>query len=212
MNEIININNTNKYLFPQEENIDYSKLQITQEGLYSITHPKYSELITKYIKESLCDKHNLKDLVITDATSNVGGNVLNFSKYFKNVNAIELDKLTCDVLRNNVDVYNRGNVNIYCGNSINILKNSNQDIIFFDPPWGGKEYIKNKYIILKLSNINISKIINSYINKVLLIVMKVPINVNLSELIKNINFCKIEFYKIRNYGLITFKKLCIYNI
>ena len=72
--------------------------------------------------------------------------------------------------------------------------------------------MKNKHIILKLSNINISKIINSYINKVLLIVMKVPINVNLSELIKNINFCKIEFYKIRNYGLITFKKLCIYNI
>jgi 16S rRNA G966 N2-methylase RsmD len=212
MNEIININNTNKYLFPQEENIDYSKLQITQEGLYSITHPKYSELITKYIKESLCDKHNLKDLVITDATSNVGGNVLNFSKYFKNVNAIELDKLTCDVLRNNVDVFNRTNVNIYCGDSINILKNLNQDIIFFDPPWGGKKYMKEKNIILKLSNINISKIINSYINKVLLIVMKVPINVNIFELIKNISFCKIEFYKIRNYALITFKKLCIYNI
>tara|TARA_A100001015_G_C14982433_1_gene710054 strand:- start:428 stop:1066 length:639 start_codon:yes stop_codon:yes gene_type:complete len=212
MNEIININNTNKHLFPQEENINYSKLQITKEGLYSITYPKYSELITKYIKESLFDKYNLKDLVITDATSNVGGNVLNFSKYFKNVNAIELDKITCNVLRNNIEVYNRNNVNIYCGDSIDILKKLNQDIIFFDPPWGGKKYMKNKHIILKLSNINISKIINSYINKVLLIVMKVPINVNLSELIKNINFCKIEFYKIRNYGLITFKKLCIYNI
>ena len=212
MTEIININNNNKYLFPKEEDVDYNKLQITKEGLFSITHPKYSELITKYIKESLGNKKKMEDLTITDATSNVGGNVLNFSKYFKNVNAIELDKLTCDVLRNNIDVYNRKNVKIYCGDSTKILNNLTQDIIFFDPPWGGKQYMKSKYLILKLSNIKISEIINKYINKTLMIVMKVPININMSELIKNINYCKIEFYKIRNYGLITFKKLCLYQI
>jgi 16S rRNA G966 N2-methylase RsmD len=213
MEKIINIDNTNKYLFPVEKDIEYNKLQITKEGLFSITHPKYSELITKYIKESLYnEKKNLEDLVITDATSNVGGNVLNFSKYFKSVNAIELDKLTCDVLKNNINVYNRKNINVYCGDSTNILKDLNQDIIFFDPPWGGKKYMKSGYIILKLSNIKISEIINQYINNVILIVMKVPININISELIRNINFCKIEFYKIRNYGLITFKKLCLYHI
>ncbi len=212
MTQIININNDNKHLFPEEKDVDYNKLQITDEGLYSITHPKYSELITKYIKESLCNKKKMEELVITDATSNVGGNVLNFSKYFKNVNAIELDKLTCDVLRNNINVYNRKNVNIYCGDSTKILDNLTQDIIFFDPPWGGRKYMKSKYLILKLSNINISEIINKYINKTLMIVMKVPININMSELIKNINYCKIEFYKIRNYGLITFKKLCLYHI
>ena len=56
MTQIININNDNKHLFPEEKDVDYNKLQITDEGLYSITHPKYSELITKYIKESLCNK------------------------------------------------------------------------------------------------------------------------------------------------------------
>ena len=212
MSEIININDNNKHLFPKENNVDYNKLQITKEGLYSITHPKYSELITKYIKESLDNKKKMENLIITDATSNVGGNVLNFSKYFKNVNAIELDKLTCDVLKNNIDVFKRKNVKIYCGDSTEILNDLTQDIIFFDPPWGGKQYMKSKYLILKLSNIKISEIINKYINKTLMIVMKVPININMSELIKNINYCKIEFYKIRNYGLIIFKKLCLYQV
>ena len=54
-------------------------------------------------------------LKITSGSNNVGvgGNTLKFSKHFKHVNAIELSKINCHVLKNNViKVYNRENVNI----------------------------------------------------------------------------------------------------
>ena len=55
------------------------------------------------------------DLVITDANSNMGGNAINFAKNFKFVNSVEILPFHCDILRNNLNVYNLlDKVEIHC--------------------------------------------------------------------------------------------------
>jgi len=201
--------NTMKDMFPIEPNIDYSKLQMTTEGMYSITYSYYAEKITNFIKQSLSDD-KIDKMIITDATANVGGNSLNFSKYFKSVNSIEISDINCKVLKNNlIDVYKRNNINIICSDFLSIYKDLEQDIIFMDPPWGGKNYKKKKNIVLKLSNVNISLIIKECFKHKLanMLVIKVPSNINLNELVRNIHYKKIEFFKIKNYGLIIIKNI-----
>jgi 16S rRNA G966 N2-methylase RsmD len=211
-NKIIKYNDgmLKRGLFPIEPNILYNNLLMTNEGLYSITHAHYANQITNFIIQSLGSNKKSNDLIITDATANVGGNTLNFSKHFKHVNAIELSKINCHVLKNNVlKVYNRENVNIICSDFLDIINNLKQDIIFMDPPWGGPDYKKKENLILQLSNINISTIIdNIFKNKnASMVVIKVPSNIDLNEIIKTINFKKFEFFKIKNYGLIIIKNL-----
>lgn len=163
--------------FPETPNLD--KLKITNVGIYSVSKPKMAEWISQKIKENL--DTNSKNLIITDANAGVGGNVINFAKYFKKVNAIENDKIHFDVLKNNINVYNLKNVTAIFGDVINIIPQITQDIIFFDPPWGGKNYKKDKNIILKLSNISLKKYISNILPKVKLIAIKVPYNFDFGE-------------------------------
>jgi 16S rRNA G966 N2-methylase RsmD len=212
-NKIIKFNDgmLKKGMFPLEPNINYTNLLMTSEGMYSITHSHYAEQITNFIKNSLGNTFNTKDLIITDATSNVGGNTLNFSKHFKSVNAIELSSINCHVLKNNIKVYNRNNVNIICSDFLEIVKDLEQDIIFMDPPWGGPDYKKKDKIVLKLSDTKISSIIDEcFKNKyATTIVIKVPSNVDFNEIIRSIYFKKFEFFKIKNYGLIIIKNIMV---
>jgi 16S rRNA G966 N2-methylase RsmD len=87
---------------------------------------------------------------ITDMTSCVGGNVISFSRFFKKVNAIEIDPLRFDMLKHNTEtVVGATNVNFINGNAVELLLGQDdgtapqqfqQDILFMDPPWGGVDY------------------------------------------------------------------------
>lgn len=162
------LTNLKRIMFPVIEENKISSLMIDEDSISYITYSESAQEITNVIMNNLvefpcpitinediwCDMtlyNRMKHLVITDMTAGVGGNVLNFSRFFKYVNAIEINKTRCDYLKHNIDLYNFINVNCYCGDSINILINDNQisqDIVFFDPPWGGRQY-KN-YENLKL--------------------------------------------------------------
>ena len=188
-----------KYFFPKHKNLD--KVLITTEGLYSVTYPKHAEMMSKLIISHL--NKNPKTLTITDATANVGGNTINFSKHFKTVNAIEYSDINYDALKNNINIYNLKNVNLKHNDYTKIINNLKQDVVFMDPPWGGPYYIFEKKIKLHLSNIFIEDIIPQ-INADL-IALKVPLNLDLNAIISTSQFDKIFFYKIRNYGFIILK-------
>ena len=103
----------------------------------------------------------MKQLVITEMTAGVGGNILNFAKYFKYVNAIELDQLRYKYLSKNVQLYELNNVNCYQDDSIHLLLENNdlvQDIIFFDSPWGGKNYKLYANLRLTFGNFSVENI------------------------------------------------------
>lgn len=178
-----------------------SGLKIDYIGKYSISLPKDSNIISKIIKIHM--KRN--NIIITDATAGVGGNTISFSKNFKKVNAIEIDKTRYEYLINNIRIYNGDNVLYYNDNYLNCWDDINQDVIFIDPPWGGKKYKFKNNIRLTLSSISIEKICNNIIerNKAKLIIIKLPLNYDL-----------LYFYKkvkgvIYNYNMNRMIILCI---
>ena len=46
-------------------------------------------------------------------------------------------------MRNNIDFYNLENINLINTDYLKIMENMIQDIVFMDPPWGGRNYKKN---------------------------------------------------------------------
>ena len=178
----INEMSIDKY-FPNINNVDFNKLQIDEIGKFSITLPKKADVITKIIK-NYC---NSNELIITDATAGVGGNVISFCKSGFIVNAVEIDNTRFNFLKNNIEQYNFSNkVTLFNDSYINIFNKIKQDIIYIDPPWGGINYKDIENINILIDNITIEDICNNIISNKLskLTVIKLPFNYNLN-FIKN---------------------------
>ena len=152
-------------------------------GIYSFSKPKDAITITKIIIAHLEKiNKNSKCLIITDATAGIGGNIFSFSNYFLRINAIELDKSRFEYLKSNCKNFN--NIVYYNSDFLKIIDNCYQDIIFIDPPWGGKNYKKIKDIEIIISEKHLNEICNILLDKCMLIILKLPINYNLNEIIK----------------------------
>ena len=189
--------------FPKDKNVNFENLQLSNIGVYSITDPSKAQLISDIIKKYFEDKDNL---IITDATANMGGNTINFAQNFKHVNAVEIIDLHCDILKNNLTEYKlEDKVSIHCGDYLDLMDTIKQDIVFFDPPWGGKDYKKINNLNLYLDEINIIDICNSLINQTKLIAIKVPFNFDIINMIKKSKFDSVTIHKIyRNENHISF--------
>jgi predicted RNA methylase len=111
-------------------------------SLFSSGNPEQAmytaNLISSYFKES-----DIPHLIVTDATSCVGGNTWAFATLFKHVNAVELEKIHSDMLKHNMSLLKLNDkITIYNTNYLDIFSSLKQDIIFLDPPWGGVHYMK----------------------------------------------------------------------
>ena len=183
-------------IFPRLENItDISKLRIDKVGEYSISIPEDAQKTSKIILQII----NNNDIIITDATAGVGGNSISFADNFKLVNSIELDPNRFEYLKNNLSIYKLKNIKLYNSDFLQIISLLKQDVVFIDPPWGGKDYKSKGEIILNVSNIPLEKICNDilYNNYAKMVVLKLPINYNTKYLNKNIKYVT-HYYKLRN--------------
>ena len=174
---------------------DYNKIKYDKEGLYSITHYNEADIISEIIKNNYLSDANLK---ILDGTGGIGGNTISFAKYFDKVTSIELDQSRYEMLTNNVKLFSSG-VKFLNMDSVNYAyKNKNNyDIFFFDPPWGGPDYKKQKKLKLQIGGNSLLSIANKLKpNK--LLVFKLPFNYDFDEFI-NFNY---KLYKINNYYII----------
>ena len=195
--------------FPEEENVNMTNLQMTNVGLYSITKPEEADKITNIIIKNL-PKNSPNKYTITDGTSGVGGNVISFSKYFKKVNAVELNNVHFDILKHNVNIYMKArkitdskykyNVIYYKNSYFKIYNKIKQDIIFLDPPWGGRDYKKKKKVDIYIDNIKIHKIIPKLVEHASLVVLKLPYNYKFHKIFKK--YEKVKIHKIKNYVLL----------
>jgi precorrin-6B methylase 2 len=192
--------NVIKKIFPLENCNNIKNLKYDSEGLWSISHPDTADDLSKKIK--LFEKSGIKIDTILDLTAGLGGNTLSFCKFFKKVISIEYDEIRFEYLKNNISNYNFSNIQIYKGNSIELLNNFEEkiDAIFVDPPWGGPNYKDDDNLEIKLSDLSLDKLCNllvnySYLdNKVKIIVLKLPYNYDYSEILNN---CK-ESIKLSN--------------
>lgn len=189
-----------KFVFPPKKGIDYDKLLVTDVGQYSVTSYQESDKISKIILSFF--KNN--NIIITDGTSGIGGNVLSFCKYFKHVNAVEYSPVHCKILSHNVKkIYGKKNVTIMCNDYTKIFLKLKQDVVFLDPPWGGSAYKKKPRTYLHLGNYNITQIINKLTNKTKIIVIKTPYNFDITHLINNVPYKKFKIVKFRKFLIIV---------
>jgi len=185
-------------LFPFIDKKNIEKLQIDSESIHLITTRKPAEKITNIIC-TLLEKLELnpKDIIITDCTSGCGGNTISFAKIFKHVHAIEINKMRCNFLFNNLELYNLKNVDINNNDFIKILPIiSDHDVVFIDPPWGGIDYKLSEFIEISMSNMTLNEICNFILDNQKMkkvpkfIVIKLPKNLNFNSL--NIPYDKYE--------------------
>lgn len=197
-----------KTYFINIPNINKNNLQISNVGEYSMTPPKDAKKLCKIIK-----KYFDKNITITDTTANNGGNTIAFALEFNNVNAVEIEKKEYDILVNNINVYKLKNVKTYNNDYLKILEKLEQDIIFLDPPWGGKEYKKKNNLQLYLSNKNILDIFNLLNNKCKAIICKVPFNYCFDKLFEKYEkLKKIHIYKFKKYIIFILINKTVDNI
>ena len=172
-----------KWLFHNKNSkgkmVDLNNLKFTEESIYSITPWREADQITKNIIKYISKPVN--DIIITDATANVGGNTISFYNHgIKTVNSVEIDPVTCNFLKNNLKVYNYNTENVICDNYLKIKDELIQDCVFIDPPWGGKSYANKKILDLYLGKTEVTEIIFDLFvdNKTKLVVLKAPLNYN----------------------------------
>ena len=149
------------------------------QAKYSISRPYEAEQISKFICFHLREKGlDPLNCIITDGTAGVGGDSIKFSKFFKQVNAVEIDKDTFDLLNKNIEKFNIINIKTYNADYITIMSNLRQNVIYIDFPWGGIGYKNKKEVTLYLSGLSVDKIVEQLFLDNNLIFIKVPFNVS----------------------------------
>jgi predicted RNA methylase len=189
-------------LFPRKEGLEYSRLRTTVEGSYSITRRRDAERILIILRNLF---KNMSSMTITDATACIGGDTLNFASNFLHVHSIEINPENFEVLTNNVEVYGFLNITMHHGDSVKLF-NWNTNILYIDPPWGGKDYKKHKQLDLFLSGKRLDcwlEEILSRKNRPEFVILKLPANYNFTRLNFLINVDHIRPYQIRSYVLVV---------
>ena len=198
-------------LFPYISDKDkINELKIDNDSIHYISIRDVAENITSIINSHLKELNfNNNNMVITDATAGVGGNTISFCRNFKKVNAIEIDDIRFNYLENNLNVYNFTNFNLYNDSCLNVLNKIYHDIVFIDPPWGGKFYKSHNKLILELDNVKLENICNNLLNDQIvkispkLIVLKIPKNYDLSHFNNNIRSNKVYLYDLKKMYIIV---------
>jgi 16S rRNA G966 N2-methylase RsmD len=192
-------------LFPYLKNKELcSKLLIDDDSVHYISIREYAEKISDIIRIHT-EMLNIKkeDIVITDTTAGVGGDTISFSKNFKHVYSIEIDKVRSEYLENNIDVYECTNITIFnddCLNIVNTIEDHN--VIFCDPPWG-LDYKKYTNLRLSLGDLSIEslclKLMDlNYMKKVPeIIVLKLPKNYDIVHFYKSLPNHNMYYYDLR---------------
>jgi 16S rRNA G966 N2-methylase RsmD len=180
------------------------QLKIDSDSISYISLRDDAENITVIIEKHL-EQLGLvpKDCIITDATAGVGGNTISFAKHFKWVYAVELNYERYSYLVNNLAVYDINNFTAMNEDCLKVLdKIDNHNIVFLDPPWGGRGYKDFKALKLLLSSTSIEMICNDLMNSVVMthapeiIVLKLPSNYDVRYFHKSVKSTEIYFYEL----------------
>jgi 16S rRNA G966 N2-methylase RsmD len=188
-------------IFPEKKGVNYDNLKLTPEGIYSVTRKCDSrKIIQKMISVmgQICNKH------ITDVTGNIGGDSIMFALNFRFVESIEIDYDTYNVLKNNVETYKLKNIRVRHGDSTKLF-NWKTDVLYIDPPWGGKEYKDKGILDLYIGEQRLDLWIQTILEQEWrpnFIFIKLPNNYNFERLDNLSNVTKNEKFIIRKFILV----------
>jgi 16S rRNA G966 N2-methylase RsmD len=148
--------------------------------------------------------HVNKTSIITDATSCIGGNTMLFCRDFSHVNSVEKDPVAVISLSKNLSMFkNKDIMNI---DYVTVMNTLIQDVVFIDPPWGGKGYKRLCKLDLYLSGVDVYDIIENLYSVSNVVCLKCPVNYNFRES-KKWNTHKYPIYKFSHviFNVIIYK-------
>lgn len=188
-----------RFIAPEvRENIKYD-----EESLYSVTDQITANKITrdlvKYVPKT--------SAAILDATACIGGNTISFADTYEHVYACEMNHVRAAFLRDNLALLGIRNYTLHVGDCLEYIRGSGliYDLIFLDPPWGGRGYKAEKSIHLYLSGRNLADVIPDIAPSARYIAIKTPVNFNCAyfiEATKNILEIKAVNKNLRKMILI----------
>ena len=183
-------------VFSPLNKMDYSKLKIDDESLMYVTNYKDSKIITDIICDHLKIFKNPLESIIVDATGGIGGDTISFAKYFQTVISIEYDTHRYEFLKNNINVYKLENVVDYNDNCVKIIPTLGvYDVLYIDPPWGGRDYKKKRNLHLTIGDIAIEDFIKEQMfGTPYISVCKLPKNYDLEFLYNKLKGDNINIY------------------
>lgn len=201
-------------LFPRPPGNNYNNLMIDMESTSHISTPHVSEIISSIIESLIPPGIGLDKITIFDGTACVGGDTIALGKTFGTVIATEIDKKRYEMLINNLREFELWNVIPINDDSLNLYKKINFiDVMYFDPPWGGKEYKQKTNLRLKIGDLFLDEIVNQVFggnirSDVKMIVFKLPKNYNLHELYNNTHRenITINLYELNKMLIVVFIK------
>lgn len=198
----------------------FSKLKIDYDFITHVTSPLDAKKICAIINKHITPYKNASESMIVDATGGAGCDTLAFSKCFNSVVCIEIDTTKYEYIKNNIDIYNCKNVHIINGNSIDIIpKIQHVDVIYVDPPWGGKSYKESDLLKLTLGDIPIEELTKSWFSTDFsprCIVFKLPKNYDIRHFFDSLNNqdvpqFKVFLYEIRKLFILVVEKNDVEN-
>lgn len=215
-------------LFPCPPSKNFNNLMIDDESVSYITTPMNSEIIAAIIESLIPKAISRSDVTILDGTACVGGDSISFGKMFGTVVASEIEEHRYNMLVNNLrefELYNVVPVNEDC---LKVFRRLNfVDIMYFDPPWGGKSYKNESQMRLSIGDLYIDELVNLVFNKdsensavtsqlsdrgirsdVKMIVLKLPKNYDLMGLYEMTKSSKLTMlmYELNKMLIVVFKR------
>lgn len=174
-----------QYLFSQELSDTQQRIQYDDVALYSAT-----DQVTATHIATFCRTLDGVDAssTVTDATSCIGGNTVAFAKQFAAVRAVEIDPTRFEMLRHNakllLDKPTLAKVSFHLADYTDTYARHTQDIVFIDPPWGGKRYKQQAQVELFLGDTPLSTVVDQLRTRCAHVVIKVPVNFNVKALVR----------------------------
>lgn len=188
-------------IFQEKAGVDYSKLQLTPEGVYSTTRRRDGKQL---LQKMLSVIGSAKRKHITDVTANVGSDTILFGLNFNIVDAIEYNHSNYTALCNNVSEYKLKNVRTHYGDST-VLFNWKTDVLYIDPPWGGPAYKDSDHIDLCIGNQRIDMWLSNILEqpwRPFYVFLKLPSNYNFLRIDALPNVMSVHRFSIRKFVLL----------
>jgi 16S rRNA G966 N2-methylase RsmD len=202
-------------LFPKLNGVILKNLQIDDESVSYITTPYEANKIASIIEDHSNKYKPNCEISIIDGTGGVGGDTIAFCGKFGNIISIEENIERSKLLSHNIQQYCFKNITIINGDSTLIIpKILDIDVIYIDPPWGGRDYKKKDKLLLNFGNYAIEDfVINCFTNddiitKPLIFALKMPKNYDLQHFFDKLShICDIYVYELDKFNVFILEQI-----
>jgi tRNA/tmRNA/rRNA uracil-C5-methylase (TrmA/RlmC/RlmD family) len=189
--------------FRRKTNVNLQNIQLHVDSVYSITRYRHTATIAGLI---LSMERKIDHVI--DGNANVGSTAIEFSRHFKTVDAVEINRDVYIKLKNNVNEFRLTNVDIYEDDIVSFVERKQPSeyvhtCLFLDPPWGGMYYKTNQVVDLVLGTTNVLDFVKNC--RIRYVCIKVPFNFNMAS-VYNL-FEDVTIHKLPGFFVILIRQL-----